>query len=144
MRLGVFARPILFFFFIIAKVQRPACGRQAQRNYGPLSLTFRRGGQASLLCGLASLRAIFFLLAKAQRRKEIVFNLSALSTCLPAGGLGVLAALRALFFYSRKAHRVWHGLDQLMLKIISQKKELHFCNSFDSIEPLAGIEPATY
>gem|GEM_PF-766918 len=36
------------------------------------------------------------------------------------------------------------GLDQLMLGNLPQKKELHFCNSFDSIEPLAGIEPATY
>jgi len=64
---------------------------------------------------------------------------------LTSGGLGGFPTLRAiLLFSSRKAHRVWHGLDQLMLKIISQKKELHFCNSFDSIEPLAGIEPATY
>jgi hypothetical protein len=81
------------------------------------------------------------------RRKEIVVHLSALSSCLPVCLPEAFAALRALFFFlfsSRKAHRVWHGLDQLMLKIISQKKELHFCNSFDSIEPLAGIEPATY
>jgi hypothetical protein len=38
----------------------------------PLGLTFRRGGQASLLCGLATLRAKYFLftLAKAQAEPQ--------------------------------------------------------------------------
>jgi len=50
----------------------------------PLGLTFRHGGQASLLCGLAAFQPapqncgelffFFFLLAKAQSRKEIVVH----------------------------------------------------------------------
>ncbi len=41
---------LFFFFFLFAKTYRPACCRQAQRNYGLLGMT--SGG----LCGLASLR----------------------------------------------------------------------------------------
>jgi hypothetical protein len=67
----------------------------------PFGLTFRRGGQASLLCGLATLRAKYFLftLAKTQSRKEIVVHLSsaAADSCLFA----CPAELRgAQFFFS--------------------------------------------
>ena len=128
----------------------------------PFGLTFRRGGQASLLCGLATLRANYFLftLAKTQRRKGIVVHLSsaAADSCLPAGGLCGLASLRAIFFFlfsqsRRDTKKLWSarfdfpprrtGLAAL-LENLPQKKELHRCNSFNSIEPLAGIEPATY
>jgi hypothetical protein len=38
-------------------------------------MTFRRGGQASLLCGFAALRAkYFFYFLLSQRRKEIVVS----------------------------------------------------------------------
>ena len=36
---------LFFYFFLLAKTYRPVrCGRQAQRNYGLLGMTFRRGG----------------------------------------------------------------------------------------------------
>jgi hypothetical protein len=53
------------------------------------------------------------------------------------------------FFLLAKTQRpidypAFAGPNQLMLKNLKQKKELHFCNSFLHYEPLAGIEPATY
>jgi hypothetical protein len=113
LRLGGFAacpaelRGAIFFLFSSRK------GAETQRNCDLLGLTFRRGGQASLLCGLATLRANYFLftLAKTQRRKEIVVHFlsaaadSYLSACRRPLRLGVFAAspaeLRgAIFFFS--------------------------------------------
>ncbi len=81
-----YGAPYSFFFFLLAKAQSPACGRQAQRNCGPLGMTFRRGGLPLRLHYFA--RLIFFLFfsrkgAEAQRNcgpptvgryKEIVIH----------------------------------------------------------------------
>jgi hypothetical protein len=82
----------------------------------PLGLTFRRGGQASLLCGLATLRAKYFLftLAKAQAEPQrncsppLVCHGGFLPVCLPEA----FAALRANYFYllsqrRRAAKKLW-------------------------------------
>jgi hypothetical protein len=48
-------------FFILAKMQRPACGRQAQRNCGPLGLTAEGlSAAAEKLCAFPTLRDLFF------------------------------------------------------------------------------------
>jgi hypothetical protein len=49
------------FFFLLAKAQRPACGRQAQRN-----LT-AKGSISALASSFLSLASFFFLRAKTQR-----------------------------------------------------------------------------
>ncbi len=145
-------------FFLLAKVQ------SRNWDYSPLTrglgglFSSRKDAKSqrnssqffapSLLCAPNS----FFLLAKTQSRKEIVVHLSSATadSCLLAGGLCGLASLRAIFFFfflilvkptrtGREAVTYWLcricGFDQLRLKNLKQKKELHSCNSFFHYEP---------
>jgi len=76
----------------------------------PFGLTFRRGGQASLLCGLATLRAKYFLftLAKAQAEPQrncsppLVCHGGFLPVCLPEAFAALRLCARITFIYSRK------------------------------------------
>ena len=127
----------------------------AQRNNGPLGMT------SGALCYLShriagacpeELRGDKYSFFFSERRRGAKkwwsdrYDFPPRRTGFPSLRLGVFARYILFFFSQRLVRRGGQvcGLDQLMLKNLKQKKELHHCNSFNSIEPLAGIEPATY